>query len=193
MKKLLQFLLLSFGLLLLRYVFSLIIGYTFPTYTINSDVVVLNNSVQMSESPRVYRLSELWNKNQSVHFIDIIVNGYSRGDAAVGELENPALYPFYPMVVKIFTTIFPIFTGVESYYAIATFLSTVFFGLALFFLDKLLEMLWLHDDKKYFVFLLLLFFPSSFYFTMVYSEALFFFYLLWGYFFSSRKSTRFRF
>jgi Gpi18-like mannosyltransferase len=54
-------------------------------------------------------------------------------------------------------------------------LSTLFLGLALFYLDKLMDTIWLYEDQKYFVYILLLVFPGSFFFSLVYSESLFLF------------------
>ncbi len=174
MNKLFKFLILAFGLLLIRYVFSLIVGYAFPTYTISSSATILNDSTQVYQQPPTFKLSELWNKNQSVHFIDIVVNGYIQSDDAVTNNQTKyLLYPLYPLLIRSFISAFPVFQSVDQIYVIGAILSTLFFGLALYFLDSLLNKLWLQDDKKYMVYLLILFFPASFYFTMVSAESLF--------------------
>lgn len=76
------------------------------------------------------------------------------------------------LVVKIFESIN---LYADSYLIIffEALLSTVFFAWALTILDKLLEQLWLFDEKKYYVFLMILVFPASYVFTLPGDSSLF--------------------
>jgi len=173
MKKFSRFLILAIIALLLRYTFSVIVGYLFPVYIIDKERIILNESAFISEKPPTYKISEIWGKGQSVYFTNIAINGYEQG-STMGEASiSSSLYPLYPMLMRTIYKATPFNINIEGVYWIGALLSTFFFGAALFYLDKLLDIIWFYEEKKYIVFLLLLFFPGSFFFNLVYSEALF--------------------
>jgi len=173
MKKFSRFLILAVVMLLFRYVFSIIVGYLFPVYIIDQDRVILNESSFISEKSPTYKISEIWGKGQSVYFANIAINGYEQGSGMEEVSISSSLYPLYPMLIRTIYEATPFSKNIETVYWIGALLSTFFFGAALFYLDKLLDLVWFHEEKKYVVYLLILFFPGSFFFNLVYSEALF--------------------
>lgn len=173
MRKFSQFLVLAVIMLLLRYAFSLVVGYLFPIYIIDQDRVILNESVFISEKRPSYKISEIWGKGQSVYFTNIAINGYEKGSEMEEASISASLYPLYPMLIRTVYKAIPFSKNIETVYWIGALLSTFFFGAALFYLDKLLDLVWFYEEKKYVVFLLLLCFPGSFFFNLVYSESLF--------------------
>jgi len=174
MKKLGRFIGLAILLLLFRYIFSVTVAYLFPTYIIDEGRVILNESAYISKKNPGYKISGIWGKGQSKYFVDIALNGYEQS-ADAGEIpEGTSLYPLYPLLLRTVYKIAPFKINIDGVYLIGALLSTVFFGTALFILDKLLDLIWFHEEKKYAVFLLILFFPGSFFFNLAYSESLFF-------------------
>lgn len=173
MKKLFKFWLLAISLLVFRYFISIIVSYNFPSYTLNQEQTVLNKSAFFTERKPLYQISNIWNKNQSIYFAEIAVNGYPKVSKQEGNLSSYSLYPLYPMTIKLFYKMLPFIRSTEAIYLTGVILSTLFLGLALFYLDKLMDIIWLYEDQKYFVIIMLLVFPGSFFYSMFYSEALF--------------------
>ena len=186
MQKLGRYILLALLLLLVRYAISVIAVNSFPTYTITSDARILNESVSLSKDAPRFELAQIWNKGLAVRYVDIALNGYSSVSVEDASTTNWSLYPLYPLALGFANDFVPFLDDINLVYVLGVLLSALFLGIGLFYLDKLLEMLWLFDDKKYFVFLLLLTFPGSFYFSLVYADALLFmlavlsFYLLFN-------------
>ncbi|OGC45514.1 hypothetical protein A2V49_04785 [candidate division WWE3 bacterium RBG_19FT_COMBO_34_6] len=139
-----------------RYLFSILVFYFF------------NNELSLN-------FSDLWYRSNSQRFIDTVQNGYTAKQFEYGTFENWDLYPLYPLIIRSTGYFFPLSQSLNHLYIAGIAISTVFFGLALFMLDKLLETVWLFDDKKYFVFLLLIVFPGSYFFNLVSAESLFLF------------------
>jgi len=173
MRKLSRFIFLAFALLFIRYAFSVLVGYLLPTYIVEQDKVLLNESAFITGKKPNFRLSEIWGKGQSVYFSDIAINGYELGSDAPNLSIRSSLFPLYPTLIRVAYKILPISTNIELVYWIGAVLSTLFLGSALFYLDKLMDLVWFHDEKKYMVYLLLLAFPGAFFFNLVYSESLF--------------------
>ncbi|KKR39231.1 hypothetical protein A2210_01760 [Candidatus Woesebacteria bacterium RIFOXYA1_FULL_40_18] len=115
-----------------------------------------------------------WGNFDGVHYLRIAQDGYLAQ-------YSQAFFPFYPLLVRIFSFIFPkipnldtnIFTD-PSYFYSGLILSNIFFLASLFVFYKLLEI----DFKKsvaVWSIIFLLAFPTSFYFSAVYTESLFLF------------------
>ncbi len=166
MKKLLQFMLLSFSILFIRYLFSVIVVYLFPVYVFTNDARIINDSPQVVGDLPVTDMGSFWNKHQAKYNVNVAVNGYVDGDP---------VYPGYPLFLRLLLKLFPVFSNINHVYVLASVISTIFFGYALYYLDKLLEQLFLFDDKKYLVMLFLIVFPGSIFFHLPYSESLFLF------------------
>lgn len=173
MKTMFKFWLLAISLLVLRYCLSVIVGYNFPSYSLNQEETVLNESAYLNKRKPLYQLSNIWNKSQSIYFVEIAVNGYSQDAGTEGSLNGNSLYPLYSLTIKLFYKALPFINNTEAIYITGALLSAVFLGSALFYLNKLMDNIWLYEDQKYFVMIMLLVFPGSFFFNLLYSESLF--------------------
>lgn len=101
-----------------------------------------------------------WGNFDGVHYLTIVNNGY------VGTGAIQAFFPLYPYTIKalhLFITN-PLIIGV--------IVSTVCFGVALYYLYKLILLDESHEIATKAI-LLLMFFPTAFFFTSLYAESLF--------------------
>ena len=101
-----------------------------------------------------------WANFDGVHYLTIVEKGYF----GTGSIQ--AFFPLYPMLVAIVGRL-----GVNPVLAGVT-LSTIFFGLALVILHKLIQKDWGKKVATRTVILLLLA-PTAFFFTSLYTESLF--------------------
>lgn len=165
MNKLGKFLLIAFTLLAFRISYSLVSNYIFPVYVLNSDEYIYNSSAYISKRHPTYKISEIWGKGESLDIVNVVISGYSDDSTFI----TP---PLYPASLSFFYKLIP-FLDIDGIYILGAILSSLFLGLALFYLDKIFDILWFNDEKRFMVYALLMFFPGSFFFSLVYAESLF--------------------
>jgi len=165
MNKLTKFLLISFSLLIFRFCFSLVVGYLFPIYIFNNGGAIVNESAYLSDRMPMTKISELWAKGDSIQIVNQVINGYEDVSA---QIESP----LYPAIIRFFYKLIPVL-DINGIYILASIISSVFFALALFYLEKIFDILWFNDEKRFMVYAFLIFFPTSFFFSLVNAEALF--------------------
>jgi len=155
---------LSIGVfLIIRLISSLVllIGIVQPTTVVPNDSYALSTNQELENSKLlVKRLISPWFRWDTVHYLGISENGY----------DSQPLYtawpPFYPILIKIFSTIF------KPPLLAAMVVSNLFLIIAITLFLKLITELFNETIAKDSLFFLLLF-PTSIYLIAPYTESIF--------------------
>lgn len=174
MKKFLGFLLLSLCIFLFRYSLAVSVISLISEDTLETGGIKVINDSESEFKVLSYTFSDLFYSWDSARYLEVASKGYVLPTELNNQFSIWPILPLYPAILSIIGFI-PIDINLDMLVLIASLYSTVLFAGALFFIDKLMDQLWLHDDRRYFVFLSLIFFPGAYFFTLPYSESLFLF------------------
>lgn len=112
-----------------------------------------------------------WANFDGVHYLAIAKYGYT---------TEAGFFPFYPLLIKIFSSI-----NIDYFFS-ALFISNLAFIIGLIFLYKLIRLDFSDKIARQSLFFLLIF-PTSFFFASIYSESLFFLLLILCFYFARKK------
>jgi hypothetical protein len=177
--KIIKYLIISIVLLLFRYSLSVIIIYLLPilhweNYYFKNENEFLLPHFLLNEKPIINPFT-LWFKWDSAFYYQIVKNGYETIMYDEKSFHNWAFYPLYPLIIKSLTSLFNIFENDSLIFFIGITVSSFFFALSLFYLEKLLKQINFNENQIQLTLMMLIIFPSSYFFNLFYPESLSFF------------------
>lgn len=107
---------------------------------------------------------ELWNKWDTGHYLNIAENGYGNPGSGRGVLI--VFFPLYPYLIKALSTI------IQSYMLSALIISNLAYGVAAYFLYRIVALDYEKEDAKRAVIYLSIF-PTAYFLLAGYTESLF--------------------
>lgn len=175
-KKLLKYSLLVLLILVFRYLFSVLVNYTFPYREwVNGGFILRDSKLSRDLTPS-YDLPSLWGRWDTTSYVDIAMRGYDEGPFGIYEYKNWAFFPLYPLLIKLFAYPFSLVGGglasVNTFLMSGVFVSSIFLALSLYVLDEILTRLKLDKIQKSLATVLFLAFPASYFNTLIYTESL---------------------